>query len=59
MSASVVIDPSQTHETGELKHQNPLTTLRVDPTGRYVAAGAQDLDVQLWNLEDGNHFSLA
>ncbi|MCP4941890.1 MAG: WD40 repeat domain-containing protein, partial [Planctomycetaceae bacterium] len=47
------------HETGELKHQNPLTTLRVDPTGRYVAAGAQDLDVQLWNLEDGNHFSLA
>ena len=59
MSASVVIDPRQTHETGELKHQNPLTTLRVDPTGRYVAAGAQDLDVQLWNLEDGNHFSLA
>lgn len=59
MSASVVIDPSQTHETGELKHQNPLTTLRVDPTGRYVAAGAQDLDVQLWNLQDGNHFSLA
>ena len=59
MSSSIVIDPTQTHETAVLKHQNPLTTLRVDPTGRYVAAGAQDLDVQLWNLEDGNHFSLA
>jgi len=59
MNSSAVIDPTQTHETSELKHQNPLTTLRVDPTGRYVAAGAQDLDVQLWNLEDGNHFSLA
>jgi len=59
MNSGNAIDPTQTHETSELKHQNPLTTLRVDPTGRYVAAGAQDLDVQLWNLEDGNHFSLA
>lgn len=59
MNSSNVIDPTQTHEIAELKHQNPLTTLRVDPTGRYVAAGAQDLDVQLWNLEDGNHFSLS
>ena len=59
MNSANAIDPTQTHQTSELKHQNPLTTLRVDPTGRYVAAGAQDLDVQLWNLEDGNHFSLA
>jgi WD40 repeat protein len=59
MNSSAVIDPTQTHEIVELKHQNPLTTLRVDPTGRYVAAGAQDLDVQLWNLDDGNHFTLA
>jgi len=58
MNTSPPIDPTQTHETAELKHQNPLTTLRVDPTGRYVAAGAQDLDVQLWNLHDGNHFAL-
>jgi WD40 repeat protein len=56
---STEIDPTQTHEIAELKHQNPLTTLRVDPTGRFVAAGAQDLDVQLWNLDDGNHFSLS
>ncbi len=59
MNKSAAFDPSQTHEIAELKHQNSLTTLRVDPTGRYVAAGAQDLDVQLWNLEDGNHFSLS
>ena len=59
MNADSKIDPGQIHEIGALKHQNPLTTLRVDPKGRYVAAGAQDLDVQLWNLDDGNHFSLS
>jgi len=55
---SDAVDPAQTHQVAELKHQNPLTTLRVDPTGRFVAAGAQDLDVQLWNLDDGNQFAL-
>jgi WD40 repeat protein len=55
---SDTVDPTQTHQVAELKHQNPLTTLRVDPTGRFVAAGAQDLDVQLWNLDDGNHSAL-
>lgn len=59
MKKHPMIDPSQIHEIDVLKHQNPLTTLRVDPNGRYVAAGAQDLDVQLWNLGDGNHFSLS
>jgi len=45
------IDPKKTHKIAEFKHGAPLTTLRVDPTARFVAAGAQDLDVQLWNLE--------
>ena len=58
MNVNSNIDPVETHQVAELKHQNPLTTLRVDPTGRFVAAGAQDLDVQLWNLQDGNHFAL-
>ena len=56
--SSDTVDPVHTRQVAELKHQNPLTTLRVDPTGRFVAAGAQDLDVQLWNLNDGNHFTL-
>ena len=54
MNLKAVVDPVETHQVAEFKHQNPLTTLRVDPTSRFVAAGAQDLDVQLWNLEDGN-----
>ena len=58
MNVRSAIDPVETHQVAELKHQNALTTLRVDPTGRFVAAGAQDLDVQLWNLQNGNHFTL-
>ena len=34
---SKVIDPVETHQVAEFKHQNPLTTLRVDPTGRFGA----------------------
>ncbi len=47
------IDPKQTHPIREFKHEVPLTTLRADPTGRFVAAGAEDLNVQIWNLSDG------
>ncbi len=47
------IDPAKTHQVGELKHEIALTTLRVDPTDRFVAAGAEDLDVQLWDLASG------
>ena len=46
-------DPTQTHQIAEFKHEIALTTLRVDPTDRFVAAGAEDLDVQLWDLESG------
>ena len=53
MNSNATIDPVQTHLIGEFKHSRPLTTLRVDPASRSVAAGAQDLDVQLWDLDDG------
>jgi WD40 repeat protein len=52
------IDPAQTHLLSQYKHEEPLTTLRCDPTGRFVAAGAVDLDVQLWSLEDGKRRTL-
>ena len=52
------IDPVQTHEIAALKHEVPLTTLRADPTSRFVAAGAQDLDVQLWSLADESRRTL-
>ncbi len=57
-SASPAIDPTQTHQIAEFKHDSPLTTLRVDPTYRLIAAGAQDLDVQLWNIESGERQTL-
>ncbi len=52
------IDCSKTHQIGEFKHEISLTTLRVDPTSRFVAAGAEDLDVQLWSLEGGHRQTL-
>lgn len=54
MTSQGTLDPTKTHQVTEFKHKNPLTTLKADPTGRFVAAGAQDLDVQLWQLEDGH-----
>lgn len=58
MNPKAAIDPVETHQVAEFKHEHPLTTLRVDATSRYVASGAQDLDVQLWNLEDGEQHTL-
>jgi WD40 repeat protein len=52
------IDPTQTHQVAEYKHEIALTTICVDPTNRFVAAGAEDLDVQLWDLEDGKRRTL-
>ncbi len=52
------IDPVQTHQLAEMKYEVPLTTLRVDPTGRFAAAGAQDLDVQLWDLNSQHRTTL-
>lgn len=46
------VAPLHTHRLAEFKHERPLTTLACDPAGQYIAAGAEDLDVQLWNIED-------
>ena len=52
------IDPAKTHKVAEFKYERPLTTLRVDPTSQFIAAGAEDLDIQLWNLNDGQRQTL-
>lgn len=49
------LDVTKTHAIAEFKHELALTTLRVDPTARMVAAGAEDLDIQLWDLDTGRH----
>jgi WD40 repeat protein len=44
------IDVTQTHVVAEFKHEVSLTTCRIDPTGRFVFAGAEDFNVYRWNL---------
>jgi len=52
------IDPAQTHQVAAFKHKAPLTTLRCDATGQFIAAGAMDLDVQLWSAGGKKHATL-
>jgi WD40 repeat protein len=47
------IDPAATRQVQELKHNSPLLGCRVDPSGQFVFAGAQDNSVQRWRLSDG------
>jgi len=53
------IDAMQTHQAAEFKHAKPLTICRIDPLGRFVFAGAEDLNVCRWNLETGRLIVLA
>lgn len=52
-AANAPIDPTQTHEVMAFEHDRPLTCCRVDPTGRYVFAGAEDLNVYRWEIATG------
>lgn len=52
------VDPVHTHVVAEYKHQRPLTTLACDPAGRLLAAGAEDLNVQLWDLQSDRQRTL-
>lgn len=44
------IDATQTHVVAEFKHDIPLTTCRIAPTGTFVFAGAEDFHVYRWNV---------
>jgi hypothetical protein len=57
--AAAAVDPARTRMVQELKHNSPLISCRIDPTGRFVFAGAQDSSVQRWELTTGKKTSLA
>lgn len=52
------VDPAQARMVQELKHASPLVGCRIDPTGRFVFAGAQDNTVQRWELAGGKATAL-
>jgi WD40 repeat protein len=55
----VAIDPAKTKMVQELKHTAPLLGCRVDPSGRFVFAGAQEAILSRWELDGGKRTPLA
>lgn len=53
------VDPAKTHLVSDLEHEKPLTCCRIDPTGRFVFAGAEDRNVHRWDLATGNKTTLS
>jgi hypothetical protein len=51
------IDPTQARVAQELKHNSPLIACRVDPTGTFVFASAQDSTIQRWDFKEGKKTS--
>lgn len=52
------IDLKQTHQIAEYKHERALTTCQLDPQGRFLFTGAEDLHLYRWNLESGEKTQL-
>jgi hypothetical protein len=48
------VDPAKARLVGEFKHDRPLLGCRIDPSGRFVFAGAQGNSVVRWTLADGH-----
>ncbi|MCC7423357.1 MAG: hypothetical protein IT428_24030 [Planctomycetaceae bacterium] len=46
-------DPMAIHELGSFKHDRPVISVRVDPTGQFFFAGAHDNLLQKWDLALG------
>jgi WD40 repeat protein len=59
MITAAAIDPAQTRPVQDLKHNSPLISCRIDPSGRFVFAGAQDSTVLRWDLATGQKTALA
>jgi WD40 repeat protein len=59
MSVTVPVDPAHTRLVQESKHNSPLVSCRIDPSGRFILAGAQDSTVQRWEPATGKRTTLA
>lgn len=59
VKAPAPMDPVKTKQVKEYKHFRPLLGCRFDPSGRFVAAGAQGNLATLWSLSDGKKVDLA
>src|SRR5437667_12777676 len=46
-------DPKQTHVQTQWKYGSPIISCRIDPTGRFVFAGAEDRSIQRWEIASG------
>jgi WD40 repeat protein len=58
MNTAVPVGPTHTRQVQELKHPSPLVSCRIDPSGRFVFAGAQDNTVQRWEPATGKKTAL-
>ena len=47
------VDPANAKEVKKFTHDEALTNCRLDPSGRFAFAGAEDFGVYRWNLETG------
>lgn len=52
------IDPTRAHLLHQWKHGSPLIGCRIDPSGKYVFAGAQDNAIVRWEMATGKATSL-
>lgn len=50
---STKAEPAKTHVEATWKHDRPLTSCRVDPSGRYAFAGTEDYTIIRFRLSDG------
>ena len=50
---STIADPKAAKEIKKFSHGKPLTTCRVDPTGKYAFAGAEDNGIYRFDLQTG------
>src|ERR1700730_6957204 len=51
-------DPARTRMAQELRHNSPFLGCRIDPSGRFVFAGAQDNSIQRFELNGGRRGAL-
>jgi WD40 repeat protein len=53
-AGSVKVDPTKAKEIQKFTHTRPLTTCRVDPSGKYAFVGAEDYGIYRFDLETGD-----